>query len=184
MTVKEIIAQAGTLSGREDVVIGVSTNNSVTEDTLSAINTMVRLLNMVISELTASFIPLITVETVYAKDKIKYSDLSKNALEILGAYDSADNEVYFKPYYDHVKIGSPVSKIKYKYRPSNYGLEDTLDYTEKDISPSILAYGLSAEFALSEGDFDRACTLHDRYVEGVHAICKPKNRIAKAREWQ
>jgi hypothetical protein len=86
--------------------------------------------------------------------------------------------------YDHVKISRHCDSVEYRYRHTNYGLEDTIDYTEKDVSSTILAYGLAAEFALAEGDFDRACTMHDRYVEGVHAICKPKNRNTKARAWQ
>lgn len=184
MTVKEILNQAATLSGREDVIFGIEENSLATDDTLSAINVMVRLLNMVISELSASFIPLITIEEINASEKVYYKDLSKNAIEILGVYDCQGYDIAFEVFYDHVKISKPCNKIKYKYRHTNYGIDDEIDYTEKDISPAILAYGLAAEFALSEGDFDRACTMHDRYVEGVHAICKPKNHRTKAREWR
>lgn len=184
MTVKEILEQAGTLTGREDVVNCLAQNLTATDDTKTAISVMVRLLNMVIAELSTSFIPLITIEKINASEKISYKDLNKTPLEILNVYDSAGAEVPFKVYYDHVKTSRPCSSIEYKYRHTNYGLEDIIDYTEKDISSTILAYGLSAEFALAEGDFDRACTMHDRYVEGVHAICKPKNRNTKARAWQ
>ncbi|MBQ8426576.1 MAG: hypothetical protein IJX16_02315 [Clostridia bacterium] len=184
MTVKEILQQAATLSGRDDVVKYLNSSGSATEDTILAVNVMVRLINMVVSELSASFIPLIVEEKINATEKIKYTSLSKNAIEIIKVYDQAGKEIPFSVYYDHVKISSPCSSIKYKYAHSTYGLEDTLDYTEKDIPSAVLAYGLSAEFALSEGDFDRACSLHDRYVEGVHAICKPKNHKTKARVWQ
>ena len=184
MTVKEIMQQACTLSGREDMVDYLALNGSATEDTILAVNVMVRLLNMVVSELSASFIPLITEEYISATDKVTYADLSKNAIEIIKVYDQQGLEIPFSVHYDHVKISRPCSSIKYKYTHTTYGLEDTLDYTEKDIPSAVLAYGLSAEFALSEGDFDRACSLHDRYVEGVHAICKPKNRKTKERAWQ
>ena len=184
MTVKEILLQSATLSGREDVVESISKNIEPSGDTLTAINVMVRLLNMVISELSASFIPLIAVDKIHAKEKIDFKYLSKNVIEVLNVYDDVGQEIPFTVFYDHVKLARPCASIKYKYVNSTYDLTDTLDYTEKDIPSSVLAYGLSAEFALSEGDFDRACSLHDRYVEGVHSICKPKNYKTKAREWR
>ena len=184
MTVIDIIKQASTLSGREDVVKYLTYDQPSSEDTLLAVDVMVRLINMVVSELSASFLPLITEQTINATEIIRYSDLEKNAIEILNVYDINGDEVPFTVYYDSVKISRPCNKIKYKYTHSTYTLNDSLDYTDKDISSAVLAYGLAAEFALSEGDFERACTMHERYVEGVSAIFKPKNKCVKAREWQ
>lgn len=184
MTVKEVLGQAATLSGREDVVRGIAQGEQSSTDTGLAINAMLRLLRVVVAELSASFIPLVTEETLHVSERVKYKDLTKSVVEILKIYDADGYEIPFDVGYDHVKIARPCAKILYKYRPENYELEDLVGYSEKDISSAILAYGLAAEFALTEGDFDRACTMHDRYVEGVHAICKPKNRVVKERAWQ
>lgn len=185
MTVKEIIKKSATLSGREDIADCLSKDDAVsTEETFSAIDVMVRLLNMVISELSASFIPMITIESVSAKATLKLDSLDKKVIEILKAYDQNGNEVAFTTGYDHIKVSSPIAKIEYRFHPDTYALNDEIDYKERDIPEAVIAYGLAAEFALSEGDFDRACSLHDRYVEGVHAICKPKNSTIKARSWQ
>ncbi len=185
MTVKEIIKKTATLSGREDVAKYLSKNGvTATEETLSAIDVMVRLLNMVISELSASFIPMVTLERVNGKTTLNFDELSKKIIEVLKVYDSNGKEIDFKLGYDHVKASSPIWSIEYKFHPDTYGLQDEIYYKEKDIPEAVIAYGLAAEFALSEGDFDRACSLHDRYVEGVHTICKPKNKKIKERDWQ
>ncbi len=184
MTVKDIIKQASTLSGREDVVNYLDSKSTASEDTLLAVDVMVRLINMVIAELSASFVPLITEEKINATEIVRYSDLKKNAIEILNVYDIKGEEIPFTVYYDSVKFSRPCSSVKYKFTHSTYGLNDKLDYAENDIPGAVLSYGLAAEFALSEGDFERACSMHERYVEGVYAICKPKNYKTKARIWQ
>lgn len=184
MTVKQILQQTATLSGREDVVEYLTSNIGATEDTLASVNVMVRLLNMVVSELSASFIPLITLEEIDESQKISYVDLSKRALEILNVYDKDGNELTFKVNYDCVQVQGVAKSIRYKYSPDSYGINDNVDYTEKEIPSAVLSYGLAAEFALSEGDFERACSMHDRYVEGVHALFKPKNYKTKERLWR
>jgi hypothetical protein len=139
---------------------------------------------MVISELSASFIPMVTEEIHITDGTLKISALRKKAIEILKTYDRNGNEVAFNVEYTQIKVLAPIEKVLYRFHPDTYALNDKIDYQEKDIPESVLAYGLAAEFALSEGDFDRACSLHDRYVEGVHAICKPKNSKIKQRSWQ
>lgn len=185
MRASKIIQEAALLSGRGDIAdyIEATDRTNFSKETSKACNQMVTLLNMMISELCTSFIPMIATEKIYATDKIEYDKLSKNAVEILKIYDAFGKEVDFKIDYDHVKISSPCAKVVYKFHPKTYALTDNIDYEEKDISGSVLAYGLAAEFALTEGDFDRACSFHDRYVEGVHAISKPKNSTVKQRSW-
>lgn len=183
MTVKDILKKSATLSGREDVVEYLSSNTVATEETNYAVNAMLRLLNMVISELCASFVPMVTIEEIDTTDTIKYENLKKTAIEIVRVFDQSGNEIPFKVYYDHAKTQSICTKVEYKFHPQTYAINDEIDYSEKDISETLLAIGLSAEFALSEGDFDRACSLHERYVEGVRAILRPKNTKIKARSW-
>lgn len=183
MTVKEIIEATAVLSGREDVVKYLSTNTANSQETIDTVNTLLKLLNMVISELSSSFLPLTTVEVVNNKTVVKYSELTKNVIEILKVYDNNDKEISFKSYAEYLNTSTPCGKIEYRYHPKKYTITDQIDYTEKDISGKVLVYGLLAEFALSEGDFDGACNYHDLYVEGVHAVSKPKNSRIQQRSW-
>ena len=151
-----------------------------TEETVSA---MVLLLNMVISELCASLVPMITEEDVSATDKLYYSALSKKVLEITAVYDNNGNNIDFKIRPDHAEIAGTCKKVEYNYHPEEYLFDSEIDYQEKDVSSSVLAYGLASEYALAEGDFERACTFHDRYVKSIEATKKMRNFMVKQRSW-
>ena len=44
-----------------------------------------------------------------------------------------------------------------------------------------LAYGVLAEFCLTEARFDEAVMWHERYVNAVNLLLKPKNTRIKGR---
>ena len=186
MKIKDVIKTAATLLGRGDVVAYIDSGQAEQgAETFQTINAMTNLTNLVVSELSATYIPLKTTETMVATSgRIYYKDFSKTLTKVLGVYSgsSAVNYGYHPEY-----IILPYSQsytVEYEYSPSNLGLDDDIGYLEKDVSTITLAYGLSAEFCITEGSFEQAVMWHKRYADGIEKVCFPKNRKIKERSWQ
>ena len=183
MTVKDILKTSASMIGRDDVVeyINGSVQN-IGEQTMPTINLMVNLINLVISELSATFIPMINSETVNVENgKIYYSKLKENAIKIINVYDTDGRELSAKYTAEYIDVAGGKVIVEYEYAPSNYGLTDTIGYSAKDVSLSTLAYGLIAEYSISQGCFDEAVMWHKRCVEAVTAMRKMKNVTIKGR---
>ncbi len=185
MTVKEILINSSTLIGREDVVKYLNgDDDNATEQTLNAVDVMVRLLNLVINELACSFIPMIRLERKTAVNGvINYSDLQFSPLEILKVYDQSGNDRLLSVEHSFARVNGQDVNIEYAYFPPKVSLEDNVGYSEKDLPSRVLSYGLCAEYAISQGCFKDAVMWHDRYADAIAEICAPKNAKIKRRNW-
>lgn len=186
MTVKEVLKTTAMLLGREDVSGYLDeSNKDVGEDTLSSVNVLVGLVNLVISELSNSYIPLVKTETVSVSGgKVYFSTLSETALKIQKVFVGADREIDFSYHPEYITVdGQSEVMVQYEYLPSNRGLEDDVGYTERQVARRVLAYGTAAEFCITEGSFDKAVMWHERYVEELKSICLPTNSKIKTRSW-
>ena len=185
MTVKEIIKSACALVGREDVVKYLNDNSvTVGEDTLPTLNVMVSLLNIVIGELSGTFIPMIKLERVSAKNKrVYYADLLERCLKVIAVYDDSGNKINYAHTPEYMDVFADNVQVEYQFIPPNYDLESEIGYTDADISASALAFGLCAEYSISKGSFDQAVMWHERYVDAVSAKRKLKNGTVKQRSF-
>ncbi len=183
MSIKDILKNAALLLGRENV-IDYCNGLTFNDDTLRTVNNMTGLINLVISELACTYIPMVKRETVSTSNgKIYYKDLTENALKVLGVYDTSGKEVHFEQNIEYLTINGSSVVVEYEYSPANYGIDDEIGYREKDVSACVLAYGLCAEFSISEGRFDQAVMWHKRYVDALSEICMPRNTHVKERRW-
>ena len=185
MKISEIVKNSATLLAREDVVKYLSNENEeVSHETLETVNLLTRLSNLVIRELAEGLI-LITKEVeVLGKTSVKFLELGIEPLDIIAVYDRNGDKLKFsKDAYGLTANGSLIYRIVYSYLPDNYDLHDTIGKFEKSISSAVLAYGVCAEFCLVEARFDEAFMWNDRFVNGVHAITKPKNGRVKGRNF-
>ena len=182
MTVKEIIKNTALIYGREDVVNYLNGSTIKGEDTLPTVNILVGLLNLVVSELAGTFIPMIKQETVTVTDgKIYYKDLSERIVRILNVYSVNGGETDYGTSVEFIRVKENSVIIEYEYVPPRYGLEDEIGYTEKDVTAAALSYGLCAEYAISLSDFDQAVAWHNRYVDAISNLRKVKNVKIKGR---
>ena len=185
MTVKEVIKIASTLVGREDVVNYVDgKTEKVSEQTVEDAEVLTRLVNLVINELACSFIPLIKTQQMYTSDKkVYYKNLSKNPIQILNVYNSNGASVMGKVNYDYVQVFDNYVTVEYSYFPSQYALEDAIEYEERNLPSRVLAYGVIAEYSIIQGCYKDAIMWHKRYEDSIAEICLPKNSKIKARAW-
>lgn len=185
MTVKEIIKLTATLLNREDLKRYIDGESFQPDsDTKKAIDRLVELTNLVINELSLSYVPMVKTESINSSvGKIYYSNLKESALTIIEVLDGNGHSLDFNERAEYLETHSSAKTIKYSYIPKNYSFEGIIGYTEKDIPIRCLAYGLSAEFCLTEGEFDQAVLFHGKYIDVLKEICLPKNGFCKRRSW-
>ncbi len=185
MKIKDIIESSAVYLNKQEILDYF--NNTYEFDTTEIeanVNTMIKLTNLVISELSLGYIDLISIEKVVASSgKINYLDLSKTPVKILDVVDEKGNSIYFRVKEDHVETSNSAVNIKYKYLPPEYQLNDVIGYSEKEVSLATLSYGLCAEFCIVQCRFDEALMWRNRYIAEINKLIKPKNCTIKGRTW-
>ncbi len=183
MYIKDILKACALQLGKESVLTylnGDQTNLA----TLVTINNMTSLLNLVISELASTYVPMIKQEAVDVKEqKIYYTDLSERALSVLSVKDSSGKELRYKIFPEYIYLSASTAVVEYEFSPPNYDLIDSVKFSKPEVDERVLSYGLNAEVCISEGRFEEAITWHRRYVDALATICRPKNAKIKQRRW-
>ncbi len=184
MKISEIIKTSATLLAREDVVEYLSTlkTENASKNTLETVDLLTRLTNLVIRELAEGLIYMKKTIKFDGVSSVNFSDYGIEPLAILGVYDREGNKVNFSlsSYELTVKYGL-IYSIDYSYLPENYGLTDIVGVFEKNVTMGTIAYGVLAEFCLTEARFDEAVMWHERYATAVNHLLKPKNTRIKGR---
>jgi hypothetical protein len=184
MKVKDIIKTSATLLAKDNVVRYLATENSeVDTNTLREVNVFTTLLNCLVSELAGTYVPMKKTEEIGEKNEILFKDLSENAIRIIDVLDKDKNSISFAQYTDKIKTTSLIHYVVYEYIPTQFGLNDSLSYTSKDVSKIVLAYGLCAEYCITEARYDEAMVFHEKYIEGIKSRNKTKNGKVVARVW-
>ena len=184
MTIKEIIKITALAFGRENVVKYLNGKSTADDETLCMVNNLVALANLVISELACSYIPMVKKEVAYVKlGKVYYKDLAEQALKIRSVKNMANIDLDFKQNSEYISVSASQVLVEYEFLPSNYDLDSVIGYVSKDVSAGTLSFGVSAEFAISEGRFDEAVAFHKRYADAINELCLPKNNRIKDRCW-
>lgn len=184
MKVKNLVKNSALILGKFDVIryINGATDSGI--DTLESVNLLTNLCTLVVDELSSTYLPLIRRETVtFGHGKHPLNTFRETIIKILAVYDMDNKKVDFT--IDEYYVWANVSKcnVEYEYAPKNYDLDDEIGYSEKDISISTLAYGVAAEYCITQGQFEQAVMHHKRYVDNLAEICLPKNKMIKSRSW-
>ena len=183
MTVKDVVKVQAMLLGMEEVVDYVSGKVSVTDSaTKEATDIMCRCVNLTISELAGTYIPM-TSSFSATKEEIEFKDFPHSVIEIIEVTDQTGKPKKFD--FTPLKIsGLKLGDIiEYAYLPKEYGMDDEIGYTETEVPIRLLAYASSAEYSLVERAFDEAIMWRNRFVEELKTVLKPKNFKIKARRW-
>lgn len=183
MTVKDIVKVQAMLVGREDVVDYLSgkTDNPDTA-TLATVDLMTRCINLTISELASTYIPMVE-RFVSQGTEIFFSDLTDNILEILSVTDSFGNRKKYKFSPEKISGLNKGDVLEYSFLPPNYGLDERVGFSESKVPIRLLAYAGASEYCLTERAFDESVMWRNRYVSELSELIKPKNCEIKARRW-
>ncbi len=184
MKARDIVRSSALMLGRTDVVKYLDGQASAVADTLESVNLLTNLCSLVVDELSATYIPLVRKETVtFANGKHALNQFRDNVIKIIAVYDVDERKVDFSLDTYYVRANVTKCVVEYQYSPKNYDLDDEIGYSNKDISVTALAYGVTAEYCITQGQFEQAVMHHKRYVDAITEICLPKNRKIKARSW-
>ena len=184
MTIKEIVSTASTIIGRQDVYNHLNQTPTTNEETLKTLDNMVNLINMVVSELAGTFIPMVKKEKIYSNSgKYYYSDFEEKPVEILGVYSEKGNLLSYNQTAEYLETKNCSVVVEYSYIPPKYDINSQIGYSKNQLSPATLVYGLLAEYCIVIGAFDEAVMWHDRFTSGVKEKRKTKNFKIKGRCW-
>ena len=184
MTIKDIIKSAAVFLNLTDVTEYLGADSPAENTvTLNAIDSLTRLSNLVISELAASYVPMVCAETVTATDgKIVFANLTHNVTRILSVKNQFGQDAEFKIYPEYIKVFGTKYTVEYEYAPANYDLTDSVGF-KNDVTAALLGYGVAAEYCVTQGRFEEAILWRKRYTAGVERVALPKIAQMKGRCW-
>ena len=185
MTVKDIIKKSAELLNLKKVSDYLGDENAEGDtETLAAVNKLTGLTNLVLNELSLSYLPMKEREEMTVTDgKISFSSLSKTPYRVLNVFDIYGETAFYTLTSTGVKVSVPKAVIEYAYIPSNYGLSDVVGYTETEISSRLIAYALCAEYLVTVSAFSEAVMWRKRFTEELEELVVPKSRTMKSRRF-
>lgn len=170
--------------GRENVLHYLEDENCEDAEALSAVNNLTRCANLVISELSFTYIPMIKREKLIATDgKFYFENLSEKILDIISVTDGDGNEISYTFASTHLVTKVAEAEIEYSYLPANYGLTDVIGYTGKEVNAHTLALGTTSEFLLIERAFTESVMWRERFTSAVAVAVMPRSKTMKGRAW-
>lgn len=179
MLVKELIKTVALLVG------DVNLNNYIdtklgSEQSANEYQCLITMVNLVVNE-TMGFIPLVTEEEISVADgKVYYKDLQKKAIQINQITNELGEKLSFTQKLDYVEVDKSAKIINYIYAPETLTEESEIPYQEKDISSSVIAYGVTANYCIYQNRFDEATLWNERYVLGVKEFSSKKTTETNA----
>lgn len=186
MKLKSIIRLSAELLSLDDVCSVLDGKTEAEDNTQEIIDRLVSVFNIVTGELSSAYLPLERIDEVkVVNDKISFTAFQKRPVRILEVFDKDGNVLKFTHDSSNISVsGVTVAKVRYNYVAEDYRLTDDVGYTERNISKTVLAYGVCAEFCLTERRFDEAVMWHERFEEGIKARILPKSKKITARRWE
>ena len=189
MTIKEIVKLSATYLGLYDVLSLLAKTDetggilSGDEAGVKETNLLTLCSNIIVDELACTYFPMIKTEKKNAVNgKILFSELSENVTEIKKVENVAGRDIRFVSGFDGIEVSEGVAVITYRFSPPNYGLDETVAFKE-DIPLRIMAYGVCAEYCLTEKNFDESVMWRNRFVNSLCEFIKPENKRIKERSF-
>ena len=172
MKIKEICNYACALLGRSDIAeyLEKGSAENLSEIT-NEVEVLVRLSNLVISELAVSYVPFLTTETVNTSNgNIEFDMLKQKALEVISVKTPDGKEATFVEYPSKIKTVTGRVEITYTYLPTDYSLEEEFNFPDNRITPSLIAQAVAGEYYLVEGFLEKAQAFFENYTNKTPEI--------------
>lgn len=185
MNIKEVVRYSATFLGRENVIKYLDNENADTDDNvLSTVDIFTRCANLVVNELSASYLPMTKKRTFKTDNgRIYYKDFPETVLEITGAYDDDGKDISYTQNAEYIETVYSEYSVEYNYLPPVYGLTEEIGYKENVISARVIAYGVTAEFCITERAFDESVMWRKRFTDALSQLIPPKNKVLRARRF-
>lgn len=184
MTIRDIVSGTALLLGEEELFDSLYSELEQTKEQKEKTEIFTRLSNLVINQLSCSFIPMKTEEEQRAKlGKIYYNELSQRALKIIDVLDSKWQKTEYEQTPVYIKVKEKKVIVVYNYLPPNYAIDDKIGYLENEVPVVVLSYGVAGQYLVSKGRWEESVYWQKRYSEGIESVIMPHNRNIKRRGW-
>lgn len=150
------------------------------------IDTMVKCVNMTVSEIATDYMPIRCVESVAAVNGVIVLDTLLNRLIKVISVKANGGDVKWRIYPEFIKIEDCVNSkcdIDYCYLPEQVSLDGNVNLPAQ-ITPELMTFGALAEYCLIGGRYEDSMIYDRRYKESLKEACRNKKEIrVKARIW-
>lgn len=181
MTIKDVIRLSAIYLNKENVIKYLDGGDD--NDALYAVNSLTVCANVVINEVATLYAHMTVREKVVPKNgRVYFSELTRTPLDIISVLNVDGEETSFAIADDYIKTYDG-AEITYAYLPPNYGLTDKIGFSETEVPLRMLAYGVSAEYCLTERAFDESAVWRNRYNDALSATRLPTAVSIKARSF-
>lgn len=186
MKVKDILLLTATILNRKDLVSFYNLN--VSDDYLKSQEDSDILLssyNILMEEIASETLKLTHLEKLQVDNGVlSYSKFKYNPISIISVKNNENQDVNCKILPTEIKLNENEVFCEYSYIPSLKGLEDDCEIVGTFIPKTTVAYGIATEFCLIKGMFEEAGVWHQKYVNGLNRLIKPKKcKKLKVRKW-
>ncbi len=186
MKVKDILLLTATILNRKDLVSFY--NLDVSDDYLKSQEDSDILLssyNILIEEIATETLKLNYLEKLTVNDGVlSYANFKYNPIQIISVKNDKMQDVNYKILPTEIITDESEVYCEYSYVPALKGLEDDCEIVGAFIPKTTLAYGIASEFCLIKGMFEEASVWHQKYVNGLTKLVKPKKcKKLNVRKW-
>ena len=189
MTVKEVLVLAAGCLGRDDLISALDkTAGALTDDEKLELDSLLRCYNFVENEVALDYYALKKEETVtVSENKIYYTKLSSTPVNIrkvvCGGYLAR-----FASYPAYVLLSdgwNGQAIIVYDYIPSNKtSLSERSEFTDTGVSARLIAYGVTAQYCLVNGETGRAAVWDKKFRDALRAKNLLRRTVTiRSRRW-
>ena len=184
MKVKEVIASALNLLGRQDLAELLTEGAELNPEENEAANTLLYCLNAVEDELARRYIPLTASESMKASDGIFYFASFKRTPVNINKVLSDGVETEYEIFPQYMKVNAQNITVEYSYMPAKKKMDGTSDYADKT-GEYLLALGMAAEYCLINGETQASEQWEEKYrarIDGVQSVTAA-SRFIPPRRW-
>ena len=186
MKVKDILKLTATILDRKDLVSFY--NDGVCDDYIKAQEDSDILLssyNILTEEIAVETLKLKYTELLKVENGIlSYASFKYNPISIISVKDKNGNLVDCKILPTDIKTDKSEVVCEYYYIPALKSVEDDSEIVGTLIPKTTIMYGIATEFCLIKGLFEEATVWHQKYVNSLSKLSKPKKlKKIKCRKW-
>ena len=147
------------------------------------INTIIKCINMVVSEIASDYIPVEFEEEVEVDNGIiPYDKLSKRLINLKNITKNS-TKIVTKMYPNEILVKADgLVKVCYLYMPEEVKLGDSIELSPK-VTTMLIVYGALGEYCLLQGRYEDANLYDKRYREMLKVACRVTKEIKLKHGW-
>ena len=147
-----------------------------TDDEL--IVTIVRCLNLVVSELASDYVEVRKIDSVSVLNKmVSYDVFSERLINVKTVSDNSGNNVKYRLYPNHLMVDAENDvSVEYCYLPVAVELDDEVNLSPR-ITELLIINGVLGEYCMINGRYEDSMLYDKRYREMIKLAVKPTREI-------